>query len=79
MRIVTTAQNQMNSVVSDRNRSGVKGVSWDNNEQRWRVRISVNGKRLSLGNYKNFDDAVQCRKSAEAFYYGKYKYVNLDG
>lgn len=77
LRIVTTAQNQMNSVVSDRNRSGVKGVNWDNNEQRWRVRISVSGKRLSLGSYKNFDDAVQCRKSAEAFYYGEYKYVNL--
>lgn len=76
LRVVTTAQNQMNAKTSTRNTSGVKGVDFDNQTQSWRVRIQVNGKRLSLGNYDRFEDAVKVRKDAEKKYYGEYRYKN---
>ena len=35
--------------------------------------ISVNGKRLYLGNYKTEAEAIVARKEAEEQYYGKIK------
>lgn len=74
LRIVTTMQNQMNTRKSTRNTSGVKGVDFNNDTGKWRARIQVNGKRLSLGQYENFEDAVKTRKEAEKKYYGEYRY-----
>ena len=74
LRIVTVAQNQMNSIISTKNKSGVKGVDWDKQVNKWRVRISVNRKRISLGTFVSYEDAVKCRKDAELKYYGDYRY-----
>ena len=53
------------------NTSGTTGVSWEEANQNWRVRISVNGKRLCLGAYDSYDAAVLVRKKAELEYYGE--------
>jgi len=48
------------------NKSGVKGThthpSWGNV---WQARITVNGRKCSLGNFKCFDEAVLYRLAAE--------------
>lgn len=71
LRIVSRSQNQMNSI-QRKNKTGAKGVS--KNGKRWVASIQINKKRIYLGIFKNFDDAVKARKEAEEKYFGEYAY-----
>lgn len=51
------------------NTSGVKGVSWNTDREKWEAYISVHGKRIGLGKFKEFADAVNARKQAEDTYF----------
>lgn len=51
------------------NKSGVKGVSWDSTRKMWEVYIGLHGKRIHLGRYVDFTEAVKVRKQAEERYY----------
>ncbi len=55
--------------VRKNNSSGVTGVDWLKNAQRWRATICFQGKRLYLGKFVRFEDAVRARKTAEAEYH----------
>ena len=50
------------------NTSGVTGVYWQKNIQKWNARIIINGTVINLGYFINFKDAVQARKNAEKKY-----------
>ena len=50
------------------------GVSIDKYGVKWRARIKVNNKEISLGVYESKDDALAARKLAENKYWG-YAYV----
>ena len=47
----------------ERKKSKYRGVSWDKGLRKWRARICVNGKRISLGLY---DDEVEAAKVYDA-------------
>ena len=47
------------------NTSGQVGVSKCLDRDRWRARISINGKCVLIGWYKTFQEAVEARKDAE--------------
>lgn len=47
------------------NTSGVKGVTWDKQTNKWRSEIVINNKGYKLGRYHDFDDAVLARLAAE--------------
>ena len=49
--------------------SGVRGVVWDKNSNKWRARLTFQGKNMSFGSYDKFEDAVAARKAAEEEYY----------
>lgn len=51
------------------NTSGVKGVTWDKETHKWYAYISVHRKRISLGRFKDFEEAVKARKAAENEYF----------
>lgn len=51
------------------NTSGVKGVSWNKSRESWEVYINLHGKKIHLGRYAKFEDAVKARKRAEEEYY----------
>lgn len=51
--------------VRSNNTSGVPGVEWAAQKQRWRASICFKGRRRYLGLYRNLDDAVKARKRAE--------------
>ena len=51
------------------NTSGVKGVSWNKEKGAWDAYIGIHGKRIRLGRYTKFEDAVKVRKQAEEEYY----------
>lgn len=47
---------------------GHVGVHWSRAARKWRARISVDGKRVSLGFFDSFWDAVEARERAEREY-----------
>lgn len=76
LRVVTNQQNIMNQQLRSCNTSGVTGVHWDNTHKYWVSQIGYNKKKIALGHFSNFDEAVEARKKAEEKYFGKYSYDN---
>ena len=77
LRIVNRPQNAMNRDKPNNNTSGVKGVHWDSINNQWVAQIGINNKRIYLGRYDNFDEAVKIRQEAEEKYFGEYNYKNI--
>lgn len=55
------------------NSTGRTGVYLREDTGRWRVKISVEGRTISLGEFDVFEDACKAREAAEIKYYGKVK------
>jgi hypothetical protein len=70
LRSVSRANNNYNMLPSRANKSGVKGVCWDNTRGLWRSYIGGSRNRTDLGRYKSFEDAVIARKEAEVMVCG---------
>lgn len=70
LRFATYAQNTWNKGMVKTNTSGAVGVY--KHGKKWQVRITVNHKKMHLGAYETFEEAVKVRKEAEA----KYHYFN---
>lgn len=66
LRDVDNAENRKNQKRNSANTSGVMGVGPRPNGRRWRAEIKIGGKRLQLGTFDTFEEAVAARKSAEA-------------
>lgn len=64
-----TLQNSQNRSLNVNNKSGVKGVYWNKNANKWHTRIGVNGKRINIGYYENIEDAKNARKEADKKYH----------
>ena len=73
LRICTQLDNMKNLKLNIRNTSGVKGVNWRKDIQKWRAFIQVEGKFISLGTYTNKEDAIKARKEAEVKYFGEFR------
>ena len=76
LRIATCSQNQMNRGLQANNKSSVTGVIWHQRDKVWEAYITVNKKRIYLGRFANFEDAVKVRKEAEDKYFGEWSYDN---
>ena len=75
LRIATTSQNGMNSVLAKNNTSGVTGVCFDKASGKWSANICVNNERVySYHEYK--DDAIKKRKEYEEIFFKEYSYEN---
>ena len=74
LRIVTDQQNKMNRGLRKDSPTSVVGVSWYRKYGKWRARIGVNKKAITLGYFDEFEEAVKCRREAEAKYFGEYAY-----
>ena len=64
--------NTMNKTRQKNNSSGVIGVGWKKDVQKWRVRITIDGKSKLLGEFINKDDAIKVRLEAEQKYFGEF-------
>jgi hypothetical protein len=58
--------------ISKNNKSGCTGVCYDSHARSWKAYISFKGKRYRLGYYKNLNDAISVRKTAENRLYGTF-------
>jgi hypothetical protein len=63
----------MNKGLNINNTSGHKGVWYDSWPCKWRAEIYVDGKKISLGRYENFDDAVEAYEEASLKYHGEFR------
>ncbi len=68
LREVSGSENSKNKCQRSNNTSGVTGVSWSRDKQKWLADIRVNRKQIYIGRFDNFEDAVAARKAAEAKY-----------
>ena len=69
LRACNNAENLRNRDKNKNNKSGAKGVSWDEHHKAWRAQIQHHGKKLNLGNYSTIKEAskVYQRKASELF------------
>lgn len=72
LREVTSAQNAWNTRISRDNSSGSKGVTWNKNEKRWRVRIMVNGTTYLLGRFLDKWEAIAAYEKAAIEIHGEF-------
>ena len=73
LRFATHVENGQNMSKRNNNTSGIVGVVWYKRDKKWRVQIMVNKKRLHLGLFVNFDEAIKVRKEAEVKYFGEFQ------
>jgi hypothetical protein len=72
LREVTNQQNQFNAKTSSRNKSGVKGVSWNKAKQKWQVYIMVDGKNKFIGYYDILEEAEAAAIAGREKYHGTF-------
>lgn len=68
LRQASAETNARNKKSGSLNTSGVMGVYWVRADRKWRARIGVNGKHVSLGVFNELDDAIAARRMAEIEY-----------
>lgn len=74
LRPCTTSQNAMNTNLSKRNTSGVKGVWFDKRINKWCAEIFVNGCKHFLGRSADINTAIKLRQDAELKYFGEFRF-----
>lgn len=75
LRLASKSQNNTNIKLKSNNTTGYPGITM-NKSGSYVVRISQNGTRIYLGTYKNFEDAVKVRRSAEIELHGDWSGEN---
>ena len=74
LRVCTRLQNKKNNPLMKNNKTGYKGVSINNN--RYKVKISVNKKQIHLGYFDKVEDAAKTYNLAALKYHGKFARLN---
>ena len=77
LRVATSLQNCQNSNKKRSNKSGYKGVSWDEARGKWFSKITVNYKQIALGRYKTAIEAAKAYDEAARKYFGEFARTNF--
>lgn len=72
LRMASSTQNNQNKRIRSDNTSGVTGVYWSNDRNKWYVQITIGGKTKNLGYYNDLKDAVRVRLIAEKEHFGEF-------
>ena len=68
LRIVTCQENQRNANMSKNNTSGITGVYWHKNKQKWQALVVVDGRSKYLGRFDTLEEAAIARAEASRLY-----------
>lgn len=77
LRLATKSQNAMNSKLRVDNTSGIKGVSWKKDKNKWLAYIDFNNKRIFIGYFNNLKDAAKSRIETELKYFKEFANFDL--
>ena len=69
LREANNKQNQENVNIRKDNTSGMVGVTWSKEQNKWTVRIQHDKCRIFIGRFDSLDEAITARKQAELSYY----------
>lgn len=72
LRDCDNTRNIYNSGLARNNTSGVTGVTWHKQNQKWRAFIQPDRRFISLGLYNDIDNAIRARLETEKKYFGKF-------
>jgi hypothetical protein len=72
LRIADKSENRINSSIRSDNTSGVIGVSFLKDRNRWNANICLYHKSIYIGDFKTREDAIIARLNAEKKYFGEY-------
>lgn len=75
LRFCTHKQNQRN--IYKQNSTGYKGVT-NHYKNKYRAKITVDGKYIGLGTYDTAEQAARAYDEAAKKYYGEFAYLNFD-
>jgi hypothetical protein len=70
LRPCSNQENQYNTI--SHSSSGIKGVSWDKREGKWRAQMRLDGKMHSLGRFKNLIEAERILKLFRKLHHGEF-------
>ena len=72
LRPATSSENSQNRSLRSDNTSGVIGVSFSTNENKWIAQVRLNGKKVFYKKYILKEDAIRARLLAEKKYFGEF-------
>ena len=72
LRICTQHQNTFNQRPKKQNKTGVRGVRFIAQMNKWETRFKFDGKERAVGYFDNLADAIALRKQYEEKYYGEF-------
>lgn len=77
LRVVTHSENAANRAHKNvNNKSGFRGVHWCNTQHKWRAKINIDGKRVSLKYWDTATDAAKAYNQAAIKRYGDMARLN---
>lgn len=65
LRVITQQKNLINKAIMSNNKSGVAGVCWDKQRNKWAAEIRMDNIKCALSRYNKIEDAVYARYYAE--------------
>jgi hypothetical protein len=68
LKLVTRLDNQHNLTKRDNNTSGITGVSYCSDRDKWRAQITINRHQINLGSFTDITSAIKARKTVEIKY-----------
>jgi hypothetical protein len=72
LRAATVSQNLQNSKTYKSNTSGIKGVSWEKDRNKWKVQIMLRGKNKVIRNLEDLELAELVAIEVRNKYHGEY-------
>lgn len=77
LRRCSTSENAKNGSAHRDSKSRFKGVSWHNQRQKWKARIMVDYKEISLGLYSDETEAARAYDKAAQEHHGQFARLNF--
>lgn len=78
LRVTTQQKNLLNKAILSNNKSGIAGVSWDKERNKWVSEIRMDNVKCYLGRYEKFEDAVFVRYVAETKLFKEFRSTRND-
>jgi len=77
LRSCTHSENQQNTRMTRRNKSGYKGVSYFGPAKKWKAKITLNGNEIFLGYFFALEDAAYAYDNAAKELFGEFACTNF--